>query len=75
MGNQQDPSVNVLRKHRAPSYGNTLNEARKEALAEADNARFSRFHVRVCLVAGVGFFTDAYDIFAVSPGCSNLRYS
>ena len=24
------------------------------------------FHLRVCMVAGVGFFTDAYDIFAIT---------
>jgi hypothetical protein len=24
-----------------------------------------RYHVRACVVAGVGFFTDSYDIFAV----------
>lgn len=26
---------------------------------------FPRYHVRACVVAGVGFFTDSYDIFAV----------
>ncbi|KAI9463317.1 phosphate transporter [Lactarius psammicola] len=26
----------------------------------------SWFHVKVCLVAGTGFFTDAYDIFAIN---------
>lgn len=26
---------------------------------------FHRYHVRACVVAGVGFFTDSYDIFAV----------
>jgi hypothetical protein len=25
----------------------------------------ARYHVRACVVAGVGFFTDSYDIFAV----------
>jgi PHS family inorganic phosphate transporter-like MFS transporter len=24
-----------------------------------------RYHVRACVVAGIGFFTDSYDIFAV----------
>lgn len=24
------------------------------------------FHVRACIVSGIGFFTDAYDIFAIS---------
>jgi PHS family inorganic phosphate transporter-like MFS transporter len=52
-----------------------LDERRRAALADVDNAKFSYvfsmlphyavsypcrwFHVKVCLVAGVGFFTDA----------------
>ncbi|KAN0093057.1 phosphate transporter [Tylopilus felleus] len=51
-----------------------LNERRRAALAEIDNAPFSWFHVKVCLVAGVGFFTDAYDIFAISIAASMLNY-
>jgi PHS family inorganic phosphate transporter-like MFS transporter len=43
-----------------------LDERRRAALAEVDNAKFSWFHAKVCLVAGVGFFTDAYDIFAIN---------
>ena len=34
-------------------------ERRKAALAEIDNAKFSWFHAKVALIAGVGFFTDA----------------
>ncbi|KAI9567326.1 major facilitator superfamily domain-containing protein [Boletus coccyginus] len=66
-----------------------LNERRRAALAEIDNAPFSYalslffhsisylrswFHVKVCLVAGVGFFTDAYDIFAISIAASMLNF-
>ncbi|KAF9223533.1 phosphate permease [Gyrodon lividus] len=51
-----------------------LNDRRRAALAEIDNAPFSWFHVKVCLVAGVGFFTDAYDIFAISIAASMLGY-
>ncbi|KAJ1956770.1 hypothetical protein GGI12_005221, partial [Dipsacomyces acuminosporus] len=40
--------------------------ARRQALAEIDNAKFGWFHVKACLVAGVGFFTDSYDIFAIN---------
>ena len=39
---------------------------RRQALAQIDNAKFSLYHVRAIIVAGVGFFTDAYDIFAVN---------
>ena len=64
-----------------------LDEQRRAALSEIDNASFGSvhppqlsltysllhtiptrwFHVKICLVAGVGFFTDAYV-------CSSLPY-
>ena len=42
------------------------NERRRLALAQIDEAPFGWYHVRACIVAGVGFFTDAYDLFVVS---------
>ncbi|RDW74175.1 inorganic phosphate transporter 1-6 cotransporter [Coleophoma crateriformis] len=42
------------------------NERRRLALAEIDKAPFGWYHVRAIVVAGVGFFTDSYDIFTVS---------
>ncbi|KAG0373085.1 Inorganic phosphate transporter pho84 [Mortierella sp. AD032] len=45
---------------------NELNQRRREALSKIDNAEFGWFHIRACLVAGVGFFTDAYDLFAIN---------
>lgn len=51
-----------------------LDERRRAALAEIDNAPFSWFHVKVCLVASVGFFTDAYDIFAINIASIMLGY-
>ncbi|CAK7568722.1 MAG: acid phosphatase pho5 [Sporothrix epigloea] len=42
------------------------NERRRLALAEIDKAPFGWYHVRAIIVAGVGFFTDSYDIFCVS---------
>lgn len=42
------------------------NERRRLALQEIDKAPFGWYHIRACVVAGVGFFTDSYDIFAVS---------
>jgi len=41
------------------------NERRRLALAEIDKAPFGWYHVRAIVVAGIGFFTDAYDLFAV----------
>ncbi|TFK40044.1 phosphate transporter [Crucibulum laeve] len=58
--------------HASPIY--TLDERRRAALAEVDNAKFSWFHAKVCLVAGVGFFTDAYDIFAINIASVMLGY-
>lgn len=43
-----------------------VNERRRLALAEVDRAPFGWYHVRAVVVAGVGFFTDSYDIFTVS---------
>jgi len=38
------------------------NERRRLALAEIDKAPFGWYHVRACIVAGIGFFTDSYDV-------------
>ncbi|EKM58403.1 uncharacterized protein PHACADRAFT_207229 [Phanerochaete carnosa HHB-10118-sp] len=57
---------------RLPGY--TLDEKRRAALAEVDSAKFSWFHLKVCIVAGVGFFTDAYDIFAINIASTMLGY-
>lgn len=31
-----------------------------------DEAKFGLFHIRTILVSGVGFFCDAYDLFAIT---------
>ncbi|GAA5875324.1 hypothetical protein JCM3774_005779 [Rhodotorula dairenensis] len=51
-----------------------LNARRRAALAEVDNAKFGWFHVRACATAGVGFFTDAYDIFAINLAAGMIGY-
>jgi len=43
-----------------------LDAKRRNALAEIDNAEFGWFHVRTIVVTGIGFFTDAYDLFSVN---------
>ena len=48
------------------------NERRRLALAEIDKAPFGWYHVRAIVVAGIGFFTDAYDIFAINLVTSML---
>ncbi|KAK1635068.1 H+ symporter [Colletotrichum phormii] len=39
---------------------------RRLALSEIDKVPFGLYHVRAILVAGVGFFLDSYDIFAIN---------
>ncbi|KAI9460366.1 phosphate permease [Russula earlei] len=51
-----------------------LNRSRTIALEKVDKAPFSLFHVKVWLVAGVGFFTDAYDIFTISIAAIMIGY-
>lgn len=54
--------------------GLILSTERRSALEEVDNAKFSWFHFKVCLIAGVGFFTDAYDIFAITVASVMLDF-
>ncbi|KAI0035398.1 phosphate permease [Vararia minispora EC-137] len=54
--------------------GSDLGQKRRDALAELDTAKFSRFHVKLCFVAGIGFFTDAYDLFSISIVATMLGY-
>lgn len=48
------------------------NERRRLALAEIDKAPFGWYHVRAIVVAGIGFFTDSYDIFAINIATTML---
>ncbi|QNP95240.1 YALIA101S15e00716g1_1 [Yarrowia lipolytica] len=50
------------------------NERRRLALEKIDNASFGWEHIRAITVAGVGFMTDAYDIFAINLGITMLGY-
>jgi len=38
----------------------------REVLAALDSSRIRGFHFRTIVVAGMGFFTDAYDLFVIS---------
>jgi PHS family inorganic phosphate transporter-like MFS transporter len=43
-----------------------VTEARaRDLIAALDEASLSRFHMRAVLASGVGFFTDAYDLFVI----------
>jgi MFS transporter, PHS family, inorganic phosphate transporter len=46
--------------------GNTVTEMRsRDLIAALDEASLSRFHMRAVLASGMGFFTDAYDLFVI----------
>lgn len=51
------------------------NERRRLALAEVDKAPFGWYHVRACVVAGIGFFTDSYDVSYVISSRNDLSDS
>ncbi len=38
------------------------NERRRLLLAEIDKSPLGWYHIRAVIVAGAGFFTDAYDV-------------
>ena len=46
------------------------NERRRLLLAEIDKSPFGWYHVRAVVVAGAGFFTDAYDVCVISPAAT-----
>ncbi|KAG6856224.1 hypothetical protein H0H87_006375 [Tephrocybe sp. NHM501043] len=65
---------NLKEKQNVTAPVTPIDNRRRAALQEIDDAPFSLFHVKVCLVAGVGFFTDAYDIFAINIASTMLGY-
>jgi MFS transporter, PHS family, inorganic phosphate transporter len=55
--------------------GTLVAEARSRDLIGAlDDAALSRFHLRAVLVSGMGFFTDAYDLFVIGIASSLIRH-
>lgn len=52
------------------SYGgleqHTAPRSAQEILDQLDNSRLSRFHWKAMITSGMGFFTDAYDLFIIS---------
>jgi len=41
------------------------DNSKLDSVEALDNAEFSKFHWKMVLTAGVGFFTDAYDLFVI----------
>ncbi|CAG8602162.1 12837_t:CDS:2, partial [Racocetra fulgida] len=52
-----------------------IDSKRLRALHEIDNANFQWFHIRACVVSGVGFFADAYDLFVINLVSTMIGYS
>lgn len=50
------------------------HERRRLALEKIDNASFGWYHVRAIMVAGIGFMTDSYDIFAINIATTMFSY-
>ena len=52
----------------------TLAQDRTPDLIGAlDDAALSKFHLRAAVVSGMGFFTDAYDLFVISVASSLIK--
>jgi PHS family inorganic phosphate transporter-like MFS transporter len=45
------------------------------SLAVLNDAKFSKFHIKAILVAGIGFFTDAYDLFIINLVVPMIGYA
>ncbi|MFI5063297.1 MAG: MFS transporter [Streptosporangiales bacterium] len=51
-----------------------MSSSRSLGLSAAlDEASISRFHVRAVLVSGMGFFTDAYDLFVIGIAATLIK--
>src|SRR6202020_3132633 len=44
-----------------------------DLIGALDDAALSRFHLRAVLVSGMGFFTDAYDLFVIGIAATLIR--
>ncbi|CZT04794.1 related to high-affinity phosphate permease, phosphate-repressible [Rhynchosporium graminicola] len=58
--------------HNDYSHVQDPNLRRRLALSEIDKVPFGWYHIRAVTVAGIGFFTDSYDIFAINLVTSTL---
>lgn len=51
-----------------------MSETRsRDLIAALDEASLSRFHVRAVIVSGMGFFTDAYDLFIIGIASTLIK--
>jgi len=43
-----------------------VQESREKVLEDLDNAKTGKFHFKTIFITGMGFFSDAYDLFVIS---------
>jgi MFS transporter, PHS family, inorganic phosphate transporter len=61
-----------IRQRRAE--GDAVSDTRSADLfAALDEASLSRFHLRAVIVSGMGFFTDAYDLFIIGIASTLIK--
>jgi len=65
-------------RHTATNVGETgmrsaPDGANGDLLRQLDEARLSRAHWRILLISGMGFFTDAYDLFIIGVVMAMLK--
>ncbi|KAH9812143.1 inorganic phosphate transporter [Melampsora americana] len=52
----------------------SLSNSKRKILDSIDHANFNSSHLKTIIISGVGFFTDAYDIFAINIASTMLGY-
>ncbi|KAG6917702.1 hypothetical protein DXG01_001474 [Tephrocybe rancida] len=71
---EQEPREESVGAEKPNDVAYIIASRRRAALQEIDDAPFGKFHAKVCLVAGAGFFTDSYDLFAINIASMMLGY-
>lgn len=53
----------------------TPDPENREILEKLDLAKTGRFHIKAIIVSGMGFFSDAYDLFVISTAIPIIAYA
>lgn len=75
-GNNLTAGGNTAFKNHVNDFAHITDpyERRRLALEQIDNEAFGWTHVKSILVAGIGFMTDSFDIFAINIATSMFAY-
>ncbi|KAJ1928629.1 hypothetical protein IWQ60_001883 [Tieghemiomyces parasiticus] len=72
----QIPAESTYYVETTPADDNRLEQAYvNQRLEEIENSRLGWTQIRACLVAGAGFFTDAYDLFIINIASTMIAYT